>query len=67
MSKKKPYNLLFDIYRLGVIDSFSAVFSKSHNIKDKEIEQSLDDLAKTHGYSLKEFDKITLPKLKKVK
>jgi hypothetical protein len=65
MSKKKPYNLLFDIYRLGVIDSFSAVFSKSHNIK--EIEQSLDKLAKTHGYSLKEFDKMSLPKLKKVK
>jgi hypothetical protein len=65
MSKKKPYNLLFDIYRLGVIDSVSAVFSKSHNIK--EIEQSLDELAKIYGYSLKEFDKITLPKLKKVK
>lgn len=65
MSKKKPYNLLFDIYRLGVIDLFSGVFSKSHNIK--EIEQSLDKLAKTHGYSLKEFDKMSLPKLKKVK
>lgn len=57
---KKPYNILLEVYRLGMLKGISGSFGSGIDIAS--VENDINDIAKVFGYGgLTDFDIEKLP------